>query len=428
MKKRAMTFLGSNRIFLIIFILALLVRFYNFQNRITFGPEQAISLLVSSDYVNEKFSLLGLPSTQRTTSHGHIIFYPPVFNYSLIPLLVIFNYQAVPITAYFAFLNLITGLVLYFVGKKIFNKTVALFSTAIFLFNDLMINHSLFIWSVNYLPLCGIVIFYLLAKKYLKQSKNFDDFWLGLLSSLAFGIEYLFLPTAILVFSLAIFFSKKRIKFALLFSLGGVVGILPTIIFDLTHEFYHAKTLWQYFLDTIFIPSQSKIEYYHFLQFWPILAIIAGIILYKFFLQSKAAAIVLLLSIVILNLVSSRVSFTHPVGMAENLNFQKLHEAAEKIALDNPKDFNVVMTFDFDSRAHPLRYLLKYNFGYQSLGVEDYPNADVLYVLTIPSYPIHKTSLWEISSFNAITIEKLAEIDGFIVYKLTKIQKAFLLQ
>ncbi len=105
----------SYSVIILILILATVIRFYNFSERITFGPEQAISLLVSADYINEKFSLLGLPSTQRTTSHGHIIYYPPVFNYSLIPLLLLLNYDSALITTYFAFLNIITGFILYII-------------------------------------------------------------------------------------------------------------------------------------------------------------------------------------------------------------------------------------------------------------------------------------------------------------------------
>jgi len=112
-------FLKRNGLLIIILVLAIVIRFYNFTDRINFGPEQAISLLVSSDYINEKFSLLGLPSTQRTTSFGHIIFYPPIFNYSLIPLLILFNYQPIGITAYFAVLNILTGLLIYLAVNKI---------------------------------------------------------------------------------------------------------------------------------------------------------------------------------------------------------------------------------------------------------------------------------------------------------------------
>lgn len=420
MSKTISNFLKSNIILLIILLLASFVRFYDFPNRITFGPEQAMSLLVSGDYINEKFSLLGLPSTQRTTSLGHIIYYPPLFNYSLIPLLVIFNYDPVYITGGFAVLNLATGLLLYFVTKKIFNEKIAHFTTALFLFNDYMINHSLFIWSVNYLPILNLVILFLLTRMYLKKSKNYYPFVIGLLGSFSLGVEYIYLLIGALVFFLTLFFAKNRLRSFLLFFAGGILGLLPTIIFDLTHQFYHTKTLWQYLLDTVLNPGQSKITYYHFLQFWPLLAVLGGIILYQIYKQSRIASLVLLFSIIVINLLSPRVSFFSPTGMYEDLNYPKLDEAAKLIAADNPKNFNVVMTFDFDSRAHPLRYLLKYRYGHLAQGVEEYPRSESLYVLTTRDYPVLNTSLWEISSFGANNNQALGFFDNFAVYKLTQ--------
>ncbi|KKP31343.1 MAG: hypothetical protein UR21_C0011G0024 [Candidatus Woesebacteria bacterium GW2011_GWC2_31_9] len=111
-----------------ILILAFVVRFYNFSNRVTFGPEQARSLVVSSEYINDKPSLLG-QEYFRTNSLGQKLFTSAIFNYSLVPLIFIFKYQPLPITLYFAFLNIITAIVFYFVVKKI-NSSVNFFLTA----------------------------------------------------------------------------------------------------------------------------------------------------------------------------------------------------------------------------------------------------------------------------------------------------------
>ncbi len=433
MSKIISIFLKSNIILIVILLFAVVVRFYDFPNRITFGPEQAISLLVSADYINEKFSLLGLPSTQRTTSFGHTIFYPPVFNYSLVPLLLIFNYDPVLITGFFAVLNLGTGILLYLLTKRILNKTIAIFATILFLFNDYMINHSMFIWSVNYLPILNLGILFLLfrseasnskvsllTRTYLKKSKNLDAFFIGLFASLSFGVEYIYLFTGIIVFILTIIFSKYRLRSGVLFFTGGILGMLPTIIFDLSHDFYHLQTLWQYLIDTISNPGQSKITYYHFLHFWPLLAVLGGIILYQIYERSKYASFLLLASILAINFLSVQISFTKPTGMFPNLNYPKLGEAAKIIASDKPENFNLAMTFDFDSRAHPLRYLLKYKYGFNPQAVEDYPKAENLYVFTTQDYPIQNTSLWEISSFAAEDTKVLGTIDNFTLYKLIK--------
>ncbi|MBU0777385.1 hypothetical protein KKF82_03880, partial [Patescibacteria group bacterium] len=231
-------------IFLII-IFALFVRFYNFTERVTFGPEQAISLITSGKVLKSKFTLLGQENVQRITSKGHIIFSGVLFTYSLIPLQTIFNFDPIPITAYFAALSLLSGAVLFIVVKKLFNFRLALLSTVLFLFNDYMIYHSMFIWILNYLPLIGILSFYLIVD-FKNDKRLFNVFLLGFLCGVGFGLEYLYLLTAAVVYLFLIYYSREKTKTSLIFVAGGTLGNLPMLIFDLRHDFYHLRSLWQY--------------------------------------------------------------------------------------------------------------------------------------------------------------------------------------
>lgn len=398
------------------------VRFYNFTNRINFGPEQAISLITSADYIRYKPTLLGLPSTQRVTSGGHILFSGAFFTYTLVPLLLIFNYDPVPITAFFALINILTGFLVFLVAKKIGGFKVAIFSMIVFLFNDLMIAHSLFIWIVNYLPLINIIIFYLLWETYKKKGRWFFPLIVGLLTGISFGLEYLYLFTTIVIFAFLILVSKRKLEVFLLFISGNIIGNLPIIIFDLKHGFYHVLTLYQYFIDTLVNPGNAKISYYHFLQFWPALAIIVGVILAKIYLKQRFLCLGILVLYVFFNLTSNRISFTKAIGMSEGLNYPKILASASAVVNDNPKSFNVATLLDFDSRAHPLRYLLEYKFGFKPKGVEDYPNSDILYVLSESSYNFTQTKNWEVLSFKPKNIETLMVIDEkHTLFKLTKI-------
>ena len=418
MKSKIPKLLKSSWIFLIILIISGLVRFYNFTDRITFGPEQAISLIVSGDYINEKFSLLGLPSTQRTTSFGHIIFYPPNFNYSLIPVMLIANYDVVKITIFFALLNLFTGSLIYLFTRKIFSKITAIFS--IFLFDAMMINHSLFIWSVNYLPLISVLTMYLLYLKYTGSKSLLSDIAIGALVGLSLSVEYLFLVTAILILIILLFLSKQKLKSLSFFISGVIISLLPTIIFDLNHNFYHISTLWQYLLDTIETPRQTNLTYYHFLNFWPLFAIIIGLFLSRVFHKSKPLAWIFLIIFIFVSLSSPQISFSKPVNMYSGLNYTMLKEAAGRIAQDDPENFNVATTYDFDSRAHPLRYLLKYNHNLIPERVEDYPKSQNIYVFTPKAYDFQNSTLYEIASMNKNNPVLMSQIRDFNLYKLTK--------
>lgn len=408
-------------IFIVIF--ASVVRFYNFENRINFGPEQAISLLVTADYINEKFTLLGEPNVQRITSFGHRIFHPPVFNYSLIPFLLIFNYDPLPITAYFCLLNLFTGVILYWVINKYFNVMVAIFSVVLFLFNSVMIQHSLFIWNQNYIPLLSILIGLVAYKiKIAKGKSEFKfAFILGILSGLILGIEFIFLITMIFIFGLAYYWSKHKFFIFSGFTIGIIISLSPMIIFDLRHQFYFLNTLMQYFFDTLKQPGQNNLSYYHFLQFWPLLALSGGLILAKIYSKVPLLAICLTFTYIFLNLISSQINFTKAMGMNTNLNYRKLTQAVESIARDKPISFNVTTTWDFDSQAHPLRYLMKYRQKLTPASTENYSEINNIYIMSNPDYNFQDTTLYEIASFRPFNVALLTKIDNdYSVFKLSQ--------
>lgn len=405
---------------LIIFF-ALLVRFYDFSNRINYGPEQAISLATSGNYIKDKFSLLGITNLQRVTSNGHVIFSGALFTYSLIPLQVVFNFNPLPITGYFALLNIASGLVLFLTALKISNIRVAIFSVILFLFNDYMINHSLFIWIVNYLPILNIAIIYLLFKHYKKEKIQYV-FLIGLLAGVSFGLEYLYLFTAILVLAVLLMISRKRISAGLLFLVGAVVGNLPMVAFDIKHDFYHLRVLWQYFLDTLSNPGQGLISYYHFLHFWPLLALLGGLTFNSLYRRFKYAAIGLMGLYISLNLFSPNIAFDKAIGMSEGLTYPKVEKVVKIIADDKPDQFNVATLLDFDTRAHPLRYLLEYRYNLYPMKVDEYPNSQLLYVLAKSDYDFNSSTTWEIASFRPFKVINFAMIDKQLtVFKLVKL-------
>ena len=275
-------------IILLIIIFAFFVRFYNFAERVTFGPEQAMSLIVSGRNIKEKPSLLGREYF-RVTSNGHKLFTGVLSSYSLVPLQLIFNYKPIPITAFFVFLNIFTGLLLFLLARKVFNFPIATFSLIIFLFSGYMIYHSLFIWNLNYLPLVGLLVFYVLYLHYRKPNL-IHVLILGGLSGVGINLQYLFIPFAFLLLLFVVWKSKHKIKPLLLFIVGAIFGNFTMVLFDLRHDFYHLRSLWQYFVDTLANPGQGSPTYYHFLHFWPIFALLTGLLVYLIWKRNKFVA------------------------------------------------------------------------------------------------------------------------------------------
>ena len=409
----------TNWFLLLIFALAALVRFYNFPNRVTFWSEQARSLIVSANYLKIP-SLLGQPYFIREDTNSHVLYAGAAFNYSMIPLLLVSGYDPIIITVFFAFLNVFTGLMIYLLVKRIFNKNVATISCALFLFNDWMIYHSLFIWSYNFLPLIGILILYF-GWLYLKKRKALSIFLLGLFSGLVVSLQFLFLPIALAIFVVGVLLSKRKIIDSLTFVLGMIFGNLPMVIFDLRHNFYESRTLIQYFIDTLAGKSNAAIAYYYFLPFWPIFAITGALILVRFWRKSRPLTALVVILYLFLNLTSIRINWKAPTGMPEGITTRDVENASRAVAEDVKGDFNVAEVLDFDKQAYVLRYFLQFKNNRNSQGIADYPNAKVLYVLSEKGYNFVTSSVWEVKSAGLTKISKLSDVgNGYAIYKLEK--------
>jgi hypothetical protein len=410
----------TNLLVVAIFLIAMGIRFYNFDNRVTFWSEQARSLVVSADYIHNKPSLLGQPYFIREDKNSHILYSGALFNYSLIPLLLISNYDPVIITVFFTLLNVLTGLVIYFVAKKMFSISIATISSALFLFNDLMIYHSLFIWAYNLLPLVGILALYF-SWRYIHKNSNLDIFILGLLSGFGVSLQFLFAPFALLVLIVNFVKSKKKLISTLLFGLGMILANLPMLIFDIRHNFYNLTTLFQYFLDTLGGKSNATFAYYYLLPLWPVFAILGAYLLVRIIKWNKGFGAILISLYLYLNLTSPNVSFLNPTGMPEGLKTVDIDKASKIIAYDATKDFNVAEVLDFDKRAYVLRYFTEFKYGKKPMGETEYQNLQLLYVLSQKDYNFEKSGIWEITSGGKYKINKLSDIgEGYSVYKLTK--------
>lgn len=392
-----------------IFIIALILRFYDYENRIIFWTEQALSLITSLNYL-DKPSLLG-QEYFRQDSNSHTIYSGALFNYILLPLILISSFNPLKITIFFTLLNILTGLGIYLVAKKFYGNISAMISTALFMFSHYMIHHSLFIWNYNILPLIGLLALYftlLNNKKYLV----WNLFILGVLSGFGTGIQIIFLLYTVVILLINIYKSNKKLLGLLVFSVGFVVGNFTMFLFDLRHQFYLSSTIYQYLKDTLSGNSDAGFAYYYLLPIFPLAAIIGGVILNKI---SKVVTFVLIVTYLLFNIYLIKNMQSPPLKLSE------LNRAAEIIALDSKGDFNVTSLIDFDKRAYALRYFLKYKYQVKVMSVDSYPNSQVLYALSSDSFDYSSTGIWEIKSGWPYEVKELTDInEKYTLYKLTK--------
>lgn len=403
---------------IIIFAAAIFVRFYNFEERINFGPEQAISLITSGNYIKNGFSLLGQPY-YHNTSTGLTMFYGPQFNYLLVPIMVIARYSPITITAFFSVLYLVTGLVIYLLSKKLTNIWTGFIALILFLFNSLMINYSLFIWCLHFFPIMGFISFYLVCIYKKNKYPLLITIILGAISGFGISLEYPYAVFSLVIFIWLLVKSQKKIITFLMYVIGNIIGNLPMVMFELRHDFYNLRVLYQYFLDQTANRTHT-LDVFHFLPIWGIGCLFAAIVIYQIF-KKRWSIPIILLTYIILNLKSPLIDFNQAIGMPNNMNINKLILASRSIAEDKPSDFNLVSLLDFDTRAHPLRYMVTHLYGQEPLGVEVYPQAKTIYVLADKKYPIDNPMVWELKTFLPYKVSVLSNIDqDFVIYKLTK--------
>jgi hypothetical protein len=203
--------------------------------------------------------------------------------------------------------------------------------------------------------------------------------------------------------------------------MGGALGNLPMLVFDARHDFYHIRTFFLFFVDTIHGTSGGNITYYQFLNFWPLFMLILGYLLFLLYKKNKIVSIFLLLVYLVLNIRSPIISFTKAVGMPDGIVAKDIDTASQKIATDSQGDFNVAEVLDFDKRAYVLRYFVQYKYGKKTLSEISYQNLGLLYVLAQKDYNFAKSDVWEINAGGPYKINIITDVGtGYAIYKLTK--------
>ncbi len=370
-----------------------------------------------------KFSLLGETNLQRATSDSHIPFHGAYYSYFILPILLIFNFQVLPTSLFFVFLNLFTAYILLIVVQKLFGRPLALLSLFFFMLSPIMIHHSLFAWILNPLPLLGILTLWYMTKLVKNPSVLIPVFLVGLLSGIGFGLQNLYLLFGLFLYLLILLLAKRKVLVSIVFLLGAIVGNLPMVIFDIRHDFYHVRTMWQYFQDVYITHTVSGFtDYYHFLYLFPYLFIFYAIISLIFYRIYKPLIFIPMVIYLLVSFSSSMVNFKSSTGMPPGITLASLEDASIIIAKDNPPaKFNVATLWDFDTRAHPLRYLLEYNHQLKPQPVEVYKDIDALYVFAPESNDIENPKVWELQVFLPYQVIDL-NIDnpGYKLYKLIK--------
>lgn len=200
-----------------IFLLALVLRLWNFSD-IEFKLDQSLAIYKATLFwSNKKLPLAGLVSSLNTAN-------PPLFIYFLL-LPVLFSQNPLFITFLFALAGSFSVLVFYRILKK-YSPILAVFSSLLFSTAAWPIVFSRSIWAQNLLPLFSVLILFFADRLYFKKK---DQAILPLIVLSLWIFQIHFSGFSVLPFVLIIIFlSRRRIKIKS-FILGLIIGLLPLV-------------------------------------------------------------------------------------------------------------------------------------------------------------------------------------------------------
>lgn len=244
-------FFFENKIFVGILLLASFLRLYKISDYMTFLGDEGRDVLVVKGILEGDLTLLGPRASAGDFFTG------PIYYYFMAPWLWIFNYDPVGPAVMIALLGIVTVLLVYILGKRIFGLNAALVATFLYAISPVVIAYSRSSWNPNPMPFFSLVMIAVLYKAMKSLQLRFfllAGFLLGIMVQLHY-IE-LFFGAITFVFILLgnFFFHKSKLIVnsvrQLLVVFGGfLLGFSPFLAFEVRHNFPNLRTIVGFVFD-----------------------------------------------------------------------------------------------------------------------------------------------------------------------------------
>lgn len=250
---------------ILILLFALCLRVYRFESRIFFFSDIARDVLVAREAIRTRT----IPPIASFSSAGPFVFGPQY--YWLIMATFLFNPNHLLSFYYFLIIqSLLLIIVMVQIGKMMVGRKFGLFMGLIIALSPRQIFRSLYMTQHTIVAICAALATYFLIKS-IKTKKRWLFFWCGFWVSTAISMHYQ--AMGLLIFGVAAFFIKDKIKnrlfFFIAFVIGAILPQLPLFIWDYGQQFANVRNLLDYLLIgqyRIYVPNRWL---WHVFDFWP---------------------------------------------------------------------------------------------------------------------------------------------------------------
>lgn len=481
--KKIKTFFSLHWQIVVIMVLAAFLRFFRLDALTTFLGEQGRDLIIASDVLKGKLTLLGPPTSISNVHFG------PFYHYFNAFFLFIFGGDPIGPAIGFSLLSILSVYFIYLIAFELEHKKAGLIAALLFAVSPWMVEYgrntfnSFFITAFSVFSLSAVVGF-LKGKK----PEMLYLFLSGVFASLALQANFLAagIPIALILF---LSFKKVSLKKQIWALLGIFLAILPYLVFELRHRFFNTQAFFALsqeggavsfsfakFVQKILLNYLQVVHYSisfnqpnwlsvfigallllgaaailvknpksEFLKL-NLFFLLTGLIVVSFYpgqmlvhyLGALYPNVFLLTGIVIEKTISrkfgllgvillvglvilnlGKVEFNQK-NMPKGWDLDGVRKAALVIKDDAGDNFNIANLLDGDTRAYSYRYFVL-AAGRIPREVEQYPQSGILYVIARDSQDILNYPVWEISSFLPAEITGSWPIKNNIsVYKLEK--------
>lgn len=229
----------SRWLVLIIIILGLAVRFYDYPAWQGFDYDQEINAWIAKSIVVDHKPVLIGPETSVGA-----MYVGPYFNYIIAFFFALGDMDPAATIFLNFFLSLVTLVVFYLVAKNLFDQKAAIIGLIFYAFSYMISGYDQVLWNPTPIPLVSLLFFHFLYRNKVILAALF----LGLMFHLHFQAILL---AAIFVIYLAIFSRKEMVKPK---NVLGTIAMMiiffaPLIFFDLRHDFLNFRHLVQFFFE-----------------------------------------------------------------------------------------------------------------------------------------------------------------------------------
>jgi hypothetical protein len=406
----------KERMFLLSLILAfLLIRSVYFTQHLNFSSDQAEQATKAMElYKQHEITLIGPHISMQY--QGRLLFQGPFYYYMLMGFLLLGNFDPIISSYLFTVFCALMIIPLYIGTKLLINKKAAILLSIIYTFLPYYVDYTRFHWNPTYqFSLIPLVIFFMGWYKKTKSKWIFLSlsFLLGLLLQLHY--QFIIVIVAVAIY----YFVIKRIPLSLfgIYVLGLLLGLFPTIVFELRNQFYNTQTLLlflQHWKEASSSGGGIHIAHYYLtISFMFLLALLGLFAKYlpkgkKFILFSTLLAIILCTWSVAINFRKPEESFWSYARHWSYLDEYKVYTIIKKT---NIKEYNVANLTYYDTKSAVVKYLLKRDNI--SINYDDYYQNKYLFVIKENNQKVFETLSYEVSFFKPSTLLKTWKINNY---------------